>query len=40
MFVSGAALRLLAWSCAALLRPGGREKVKLFRRVLRQAWRL
>jgi GT2 family glycosyltransferase len=40
MFLWGAALRLLAWSFAALLRPGGLEKVKLFRRVLRQAWRL
>ena len=40
LFVCGAALRLFAWSLQALLQPGAHEKVKLFRRVLRQAWRL
>jgi GT2 family glycosyltransferase len=40
VFVCGAALRLLTWSFVALLRRGAHEKVKLFRRVLRQAWRL
>ncbi len=38
--VLGALLRLLGWSFLALSRPAAREKIKLFREVLRQSWKM
>lgn len=40
MFIYGAALRLAIWTAASLVRPSAREKVRLFRVVLRNAWRM
>jgi len=40
LFIAGAALRLAGWSLCALARPAAREKVKLFRSVLRNAVRM
>lgn len=36
----GAFLRLILWTPPAILRPAAREKIRIFRRVLRATWRL
>jgi len=36
----GAGLRLLGWSLICLVRPAARQKVRLFREVLRRTWRM